>query len=176
MLYVEIENAVPGRDTQIFVPMVFGSRQLCSGEPTARKMKHPRKAFWRLGQEISASPNYPEKADLSGQPDDENRRFSDRLLPRLPWNRSSEIASSNLVDVIVWHPTRGRAKVFFCYKYLCSLNDLYAVPDREGLIVVNLHNWNDGPFTNEAIDYAMEIGMSTMNQKEFFEFISREFR
>ena len=56
-------------------------------------MKQSRKALCRLGREISASPEYPEKADLSSQPDDENRRLSDRLLPRLPWNRSSEIAS-----------------------------------------------------------------------------------
>lgn len=83
---------------------------------------------------------------------------------------------ANLVDVIINHQLRGHEEVFFCYKYLCSLTDLYAVPERENLIVVNLHNWNDGPFTDEARDYAEQTGIRAMNQREFFAFAGRRFQ
>ena len=56
-------------------------------------MTRPRKVFWHLGEEIWTYADYPEKADLGNKPFDENRRFSDRLLPRLSRNRSSEITS-----------------------------------------------------------------------------------
>ena len=50
--------------------------------------------FWHLGEEIWTYADYPEKADLGNKPFDENRRFSDRLLPRLSRNLSSEITSA----------------------------------------------------------------------------------
>ena len=56
-------------------------------------MTRPRKVFWHLGEEIWTYADYPEKADLGNKPFDENRRFSDRLLPRLSRNRSIEITS-----------------------------------------------------------------------------------
>ena len=105
----------------------------------------------------------------------------DNLVFAFQWlkNRNCRVEFrevSNLVDVAVLHPIHGRAEVVFCYKYLCSLTDIYAVPEREGLIVVNLHNWNDGPFTDEAVEHATQIGVRTMNQREFFAFIGRGFQ
>ena len=58
-------------------------------------MTRPRKVFWHLGEEIWTYADYPEKADLGNKPFDENRRFSDRLLPRLSRNLSSEITSKH---------------------------------------------------------------------------------
>ena len=81
-------------------------------------------------------------------------------------------SAANLVDVIVWGPLSGLANVFFCEKYCVSLEDIYEAPDHDGLIIVNLHNWNQGPFSPQAVAHATEIGVRTMNQTEFFAFIS----
>ena len=61
-------------------------------------------------------------------------------------------------------------QVFFCYEYLVSRATLFNTPTSSGLIVVNLHNWNGGPFSEAAVRYASEIGVRTMNQQEFFVF------
>ena len=75
-------------------------------------MTRPRKVFWHLGEEIWTYADYPEKADLGNKPFDENRRFSDRLLPRLSRNRSSEITSrfqkKECLDVRWRNPERIR--------------------------------------------------------------------
>ena len=80
-------------------------------------------------------------------------------------------SNANLVDVVVSSPLYGRAHVFFCEKYCVSLEDIYQVPDHDGLIMVNLHGWNNGPFSPEAVQHAIDIGVRTMNQTQFFAFI-----
>ena len=75
-------------------------------------MTRPRKVFWHLGEEIWTFADYPEKADLGNKPFDENRRYSDRLLPRLSRNRSSEITS--------YFGRRNLGTVLGCY--LCIVN------------------------------------------------------
>ena len=60
--------------------------------------------------------------------------------------------------------------VFFCYEYCVSRAVLYEAPISIGWIVVNLHNWNDGPYSEEAAEYASDIKVNIMNQKEFFVF------
>ena len=85
-------------------------------------------------------------------------------------------SDANLVDVIVSGPLSGRANVFFCEKYCVSLEDIYEAPAHDGLIIVNLYNWNDGPFSPQAVAHATEIGVRTMNQTQFFTFINRGFQ
>ena len=74
-------------------------------------MTRPRKVFWHLGEEIWTYADYPEKADLGNKPFDENRRFSDRLLPRLSRNLSSEITAvaAGTGEVLMARLREGRA-------------------------------------------------------------------
>ena len=73
---------------------------------------------------------------------------------------------SNLTEIVVDHTH----EIYFIYEYKASLLNMQEGPLRPGLAVVNLHNWNDGPFSAEAVDYASSMGSRTMNQKEFFLF------
>ena len=73
---------------------------------------------------------------------------------------------SNLTELIL----NEKYHVFFCYEYCVSRVALFEAPTSRGLIVVNLHNWNDGPFSEGAVRYASQIGIKTMNQQGFFVF------
>ena len=75
----------------------------------------------------------------------------------------------NLAEFIL----NDKYNVFFCYEYCMSLATMYDVPTSSDLLVVNLYNWNNGLFTKEAVEYASEIGIQTMNQREFFVFVHK---
>lgn len=75
---------------------------------------------------------------------------------------------ADLTEMVVEHTH----EVHFVYEYRASLLNMQEAPLRPGLVVVNLHNWNDGPFSAEAVEYASSMGSRTMNQKEFFLFAS----
>ena len=64
--------------------------------------------------------------------------------------------------------------VFLCYEYCVSRAVLHRAPISEGWLVVNLHNWNDGPFSKDAASYGANIGATIMNQNELFVFLSQE--
>ena len=64
-------------------------------------------------------------------------------------------------------------RVFLCYEYCVSRTVLHAAPISKDWLVVNLHRWNDGPFSKPAAEYASDIGATIMNQNEFFVFCHR---
>lgn len=66
--------------------------------------------------------------------------------------------------------TIGEYQVALIYEYQASLAVIQAIPVVEKLLIVNLHNWNDGPFTAEATKHARDLGMRVFNQTEFFRF------
>lgn len=63
---------------------------------------------------------------------------------------------------------KHRVKIF--YIYCLSLNDLQKTSLRSGDHVVNLHMWNGGPLSTEAMKYASSLGVKIYNQNEFFVF------
>ena len=90
--------------------------------------------------------------------------------------RVRQRSNANLVDVVVSGPLYRTANVFFCENYCVSVQDVFEAPNHDGLIMVNLHGWNDGPFSPEAVQRATEFGIRTMNQDEFFDFVRRGFQ
>ena len=67
-------------------------------------------------------------------------------------------------------------RVKLCYEYCLSRSDLDGMELAEGLIVVNLHNWNDGPVSSEASAFADEVGVRLFNQNQFFVFAHRQIK
>ena len=63
---------------------------------------------------------------------------------------------------------RGVHNVVFVYEYVVSHVTMLGIVPERNLVVVNLHNWNGGPFSQEAQSYAKEIGLKTMAQREFY--------
>lgn len=72
--------------------------------------------------------------------------------------------------------TVGDYQVALIYEYQASLASIHEIPVVEGLLIVNLYNWNGGPFTPEATNHARDLGMRVFNQKEFFRFAHRHLR
>ena len=67
-------------------------------------------------------------------------------------------------------------KIRLCYKYRLSRADLYMMELDQGDIVVNLHQWNNAPITNEAYSYASHIGVRLFGQNRFFVFAHNELK
>ena len=67
-------------------------------------------------------------------------------------------------------------RVKLCYEYCLSRSDLDDIALAQGLIVVNLHNWNDGPVSSEASAFADKVGVRLFNQNEFFVFAHRRIK
>ncbi len=61
-----------------------------------------------------------------------------------------------------------KVTVILCYKYVLSLSDLHGMTLDKGDIVINLHNWNGGPVSADAQDFAESIGVWLANQTAFF--------
>ena len=72
--------------------------------------------------------------------------------------------------------TVGGYQVALIYEYQATLAVIQSIPVIEGLLIVNLHNWNDGPFTADAVKYANELNMRVFSQKEFFVFARRNLK
>lgn len=68
----------------------------------------------------------------------------------------------------------GKHKIKLCYKYILSLSDLHTMTLREGDMVVNLHNWNGAPISEDAHEYASHIGIRLFSQNDFFIFALRD--
>ena len=62
------------------------------------------------------------------------------------------------------------------YEYCLTVSKLHSIPTCEGLIAVNLHNWNGAPVSPEAKRYAESVGMKALTQKEFFVFAHRNLK
>ena len=67
-------------------------------------------------------------------------------------------------------------RVKLCYEYCLSRSDLHDIELAQGLIIVNLHNWNDGPVSSEASAFADEVGVRLFNQNQFFVFAHKEIK
>ena len=62
------------------------------------------------------------------------------------------------------------------YEYCLSVSKLYSLTVRDGLIVVNLYNWNGAPVSHEAKQYAESMGIKAFTQNEFFAFAHRNLK
>ena len=70
----------------------------------------------------------------------------------------------NLTELIL--NRKHKAKI--CYKYCLSLSDLHEIEIEDGLIVVNLYTWNGGCITDDAREFASQVGLGVFTQDEFF--------
>ena len=70
----------------------------------------------------------------------------------------------------------GRYEIRLCYKYVLSRADLYMMQLEQGDIVVNLHRWNNAPISEDAHDYASQIGVRLFGQNRFFVFAHKELK
>ena len=68
---------------------------------------------------------------------------------------------------------KGKYSIKLLYKYCVSIYDLQSIQMKKGLILVNLHGWNGGPYTSEAEKYATLVGARAFNQNKFFVFAHR---
>ena len=104
------------------------------------------------------------------RPQTTNLRLDD-LVFTLEWLANRGIryrwrSPGNLAEVTL----NETHKVFFCYEYCVSRAVLFKASISSDWVVVNLHNWNGGPFSEEAAKYASDIGATIMSQNEFFVF------
>lgn len=67
-------------------------------------------------------------------------------------------------------------KVKLCYKYVLSVSDVQKIALTKGDMVVNLHNWNGAPVSEDAHKYAFQMGVRLFSQKEFFIFAHRNIK
>ena len=70
----------------------------------------------------------------------------------------------------------AKYKVKLCYKYVLSLSDIHMMTLNKGDMVVNLHSWNDAPISEDAHNYALDIGVQLFSQSDFFRFAHRNIR
>ena len=71
---------------------------------------------------------------------------------------------------------KDKYEVLFLYEYCVSLACLQEVILKDGLIVVNLHNWNGAPSSDEARIYAMENNIKLFSQNEFLTFAPKNLK
>lgn len=70
----------------------------------------------------------------------------------------------------------GKHRIKLYYKYLLSVSDVHMMTLEEGDIVVNLHNWNGAPKSEDAQKYADQIGVRLFDQNEFFTFAHKNIK
>ena len=70
----------------------------------------------------------------------------------------------------------GEHKVRLFYKYVLSISDMHTMTFEEGDMVVNLHNWNGAPISDQAREYASQIGVRLFSQDDFFIFAHRNLK
>ena len=70
----------------------------------------------------------------------------------------------------------SKHKVKLCYKYVLSVSDVQKMTLTKGDMVVNLHNWNDAPVSEDAHGYAKQIGVRLFSQNDFFKFAHRNIK
>ena len=113
---------------------------------------------------------------------------------RMYWPKSTELRLENLVYFLKWLSKNhiqfkfgditdltslilnDRFKVKLFYEYCLSLESLYGIEAEENLFVVNLYNWNGGPISKKAEEYAKDVGITLFNQNQFFSFAHKEIK
>ena len=108
--------------------------------------------------------------------------------------QTTEVRLNNLLYVIRWLDQRHIAyqwkdvrrltelqvaekyNVVFCYKYSLSRTDINDLAVQKDMLIVNLYTWNNSDVDTQAVANASEIGIHTLNQQEFFEFMRREMK
>ena len=65
---------------------------------------------------------------------------------------------------------KDKHKIRLCYKYVLSVSDVHVMTLKEGDMVINLHNWNNAPVSEDAHRYASSVGVRLFSQTEFFTF------
>ena len=70
----------------------------------------------------------------------------------------------------------GVYRVKLLYSYLVSKNDVFNIPLDTIDGIVNTHNWNGGPWTDEAAEYVESIGVDVYKQNQFLAFCHRELK
>lgn len=69
---------------------------------------------------------------------------------------------------------KHRVKLF--YEYCLTAANLQEIELVEGLNVVNLHNWNDGPHSPEARTFAKQVKIQLFNQNQFFAYAHKNIK
>ena len=100
----------------------------------------------------------------------------DGLVFFLRWLRDRGIDYSFPNESRIVDLTIGKYRVLLCYTYCLSVADLMDILENETDIVVNLHNWNDGPVSADAVRYAAEMKVELFSQREFFVFAHRKLK
>lgn len=85
---------------------------------------------------------------------------------RAPWNIPDY---QDLTTFVV----NNTYRVKFLHEYTVSVEALSEIEITDNLIVVNLHNWNDGPYSEKAKRYATTYGFKAFNINGFFSFVHR---
>ena len=113
-------------------------------------------------------------------------------LQQIFWNGhffrplSTQVRTDNLVFFVNWlyknninysfpdmpnltHLTLNQKyHVRLSYSYILSISDLHAMGLNHSDIVVNQHIWNGAPVSEQAQEYASQIGVRLFSQNEFF--------
>ena len=74
------------------------------------------------------------------------------------------------IDNLTILTLNGKYKIKLCYKYVLSLSDVHMMTLDKGDMVVNLHNWNNAPISEDARKYSSQIGVRLFSQNDFFQF------
>ena len=122
------------------------------------------------------------------------------LMQQIYWNRwcyhpiTTELRLNNLLFLLGWLQRNGISydlsdpsdltsltvaenyRVNLFYEYVLTLENLYDVVNDTDSIVLNLYDWNGGRATQEALQYAEEIGITVLMKQEFFRFAHRKLK
>ncbi len=79
---------------------------------------------------------------------------------------------ANLTELIL----NGRHKIKLCYQYLLSISEVSDMKLMRDDLVVNLHNWNGAPISEDAREYTSDIGVRLFSQNDFFRFAHRNIK
>ena len=58
----------------------------------------------------------------------------------------------------------------------CPISDLHDISLSKGDIVINLHNWNRAPISEDAQEYASQIGVQLFSQNAFFAYAHKHIK
>ena len=76
---------------------------------------------------------------------------------------------TNINDLTVM-TLNDKHRIRLCYKYILSLSDVQNMTLLNGDIVINLHNWNNAPISQDAKAYASKINVRLFSQNNFLTF------
>ena len=139
----------------------------------------PRQLLWYSKEGQRA------EMDLSNRPRMQQLYFNYRFYRP----QTTEVRLNDLVYMLRWLDQRsvryrwedirrltelqvaGKYNVAFCYKYSLSSTDVYELAVKNDMIIVNLYGWNNSDIDKRAVAKTSEVGVHTLNQREFCEFI-----